>query len=150
MASERVATGSDTAEVAAASAANNTADSVTSGSLRVQEQTPADTTPSATAGTVAETPQAPAPMAQEPATGAGVAAPGTEAVASDSQISADVKSEIATTAPNSNVDVQTTNGVVALAGTVPSQDVVEQARQAAQRVAGVKAVDASALTISNQ
>jgi hyperosmotically inducible protein len=61
-----------------------------------------------------------------------------------------VKSEIATAAPNSNVDVTTTNGVVALAGSVPNQDVVIQARQAAERVAGVKYVDASALMVSNQ
>jgi hyperosmotically inducible protein len=61
-----------------------------------------------------------------------------------------VKSEIATAAPNSHVDVTTTNGVVSLAGSVPSQDAVDQARTAAQRVAGVKHVDASALTVSNQ
>ena len=41
-------------------------------------------------------------------------------------------------------------GVVALAGSVPSEDAVDQARQAAQRVAGVKQVDASGLTVSNQ
>jgi hypothetical protein len=70
--------------------------------------------------------------------------------AADSQITADVKSEFATAAPNSTVDVTTTNGVVALAGSVPSQDAVDQARQAARRVSGVKHVDASALTVSNQ
>jgi osmotically-inducible protein OsmY len=61
-----------------------------------------------------------------------------------------VKSEIAAAAPNNAVDVTTSNGVVALAGSVSSQDAVDQARQAAQRVAGVKHVDASALTVSNQ
>jgi hyperosmotically inducible protein len=61
-----------------------------------------------------------------------------------------VKSEIATAAPNSNVDVKTTNGVVALAGSVPTQDAIDQAKQAAQRVAGVKFVDATALMVSNQ
>lgn len=71
-------------------------------------------------------------------------------VASDSQITADVKSELATAAPNGNVDVTTTNGVVALAGSVSSQDAIDQARQAAQRVAGVKQVDASALKVNNQ
>ena len=79
-----------------------------------------------------------------------VAATGNEPVASDSQITADVKSQIATAAPNSNVEVTTTNGVVALAGSASSQDAVEQAKQAAQRVAGVKHVDASGLTVSGQ
>jgi hyperosmotically inducible protein len=73
-----------------------------------------------------------------------------EPVVSDSQITAQVKSEIATAAPNGNVDVTTNDGVVALAGSVSNQDAVDQARQAAQRVAGVKHVDASALTVSNQ
>ena len=76
--------------------------------------------------------------------------PSTEPVASDSQITAEVKSQIATAAPGSSVDVTTTDGVVALAGSAPSQDAVDQAKQAAQRVAGVKQVDSSALTISNQ
>jgi hyperosmotically inducible protein len=70
--------------------------------------------------------------------------------ASDSQITADVKSEIATAAPDSNVIVTTTNGVVALAGSAPSQNAVDQARQAAQRVAGIGHVDASGLTVSSQ
>ena len=80
----------------------------------------------------------------------GVAATSSAPVASDGQITASVKSEIATAAPNSNVDVRTSDGVVALAGSVPSEDAVDQARQAAQRVAGVKQVDASGLTVSNQ
>jgi hypothetical protein len=73
-----------------------------------------------------------------------------EPVASDSQITADAKAQIATTAPDSNIDVTTTDGVIALAGSVPSQDVAERARQAALRVAGVKDVDASALKVSDQ
>jgi hyperosmotically inducible protein len=81
---------------------------------------------------------------------AGAGATSSEPVASDRQITASVKSEIATAAPNSNVDVTTSNGVVALAGSVPSQDAVDQARQAAQRIAGVKQVDASGLTVSNR
>jgi osmotically-inducible protein OsmY len=61
-----------------------------------------------------------------------------------------VKSEIASATPSGNVDVTTTNGIVALAGSVPSQDNVDQARQAAQQVPGVKHVDVSALMVSNQ
>jgi len=87
---------------------------------------------------------------QEAAVAAATTTTGADAVAPDSQITADVKSEIATAAPDSAVDVTTTNGVVALAGSVPSQEAVDQARQAAQRVAGVKHVDASALSVSNQ
>lgn len=84
------------------------------------------------------------------ATGAGPAVTSSEPVASDSQITAAVKSEIASAAPGSNVDVTTTNGIVALAGSVPSQDNVDQARQAAERIPGVKHVDTSALTVGNQ
>lgn len=77
-------------------------------------------------------------------------APSSEPVASDSQITAEVKSQIATAVPDSSVDVTTTDGVVALAGSAPSQGAVDQAKQAALRVAGVKHVDSSALTITNQ
>jgi hyperosmotically inducible protein len=61
-----------------------------------------------------------------------------------------VKSEIASAAPSSDVAVTTSDGSVALAGSLPNQDAVTQATQAALRVAGVKRVDASALTVSNQ
>jgi len=70
--------------------------------------------------------------------------------ASDSQITADVKTEIAAAAPDTNVIVTTNNGVVALAGSAPTQNDAEQAKQAAQRVAGIGHVDASGLTIINQ
>ncbi len=94
--------------------------------------------------------QVPAQSGQEVAVSDAAPATSSGAAASDSQITANVKSEIATAAPNSNVNVTTTNGVVALTGSVPSQDAVDQASQAAQRVVGVKHVDASALTVSNQ
>jgi osmotically-inducible protein OsmY len=68
----------------------------------------------------------------------------------DGQITAQVRSSIATLAPGSNIDVKAISGIVALAGSVPSQDVVEQARQAAQQVPGVKQVDTSALMVRNQ
>jgi hypothetical protein len=100
-----------------------------------------DTTSSATTGATAQT--------QETASTASTAN-SNEPAASDSQITTDVKSQIATAAPNGNVDVTTNDGVVSLAGSVPSQDNVDQAKQAAQRVAGVKRVDASALMVSIQ
>jgi hyperosmotically inducible protein len=109
-----------------------------------------DTPSSSPAGATAETQQSPARTGQEAAMNAGAAATSSAPVASDSQITTSVKSEIATAAPNSNVDVSTSDGVVALAGSVPNDDAVDQARQAAQRVAGVKQVDASGLTVSNQ
>jgi osmotically-inducible protein OsmY len=67
----------------------------------------------------------------------------------DSQISDSVKSEIASAAPASKVVVTTTNGAVALVGSVPSQEAIVQASQAAQRIAGVKSVDATGLFVSN-
>jgi osmotically-inducible protein OsmY len=142
---------SDTSGTRVASADN----SVTS---TVEDKAPAaasidtmssDTMSSAAAGVTADRPQA-LQARQETATASGAAATANEPVASDSQITTDVKSEIATATPTSNVDVTTTNGVVALAGSAPSQDAVDQARHAAQRVGGVKSVDASALTVSNQ
>jgi osmotically-inducible protein OsmY len=110
----------------------------------------ADTTSSAPGGATADAKQAPAQTAQEAERGVGPTATNNEPVASDNQITAAVKSEIATAAPNSDVNVTTTNGVVVLAGSVPSQNAVDQARQAAQRVPGVKQLDASALVVSNQ
>lgn len=68
----------------------------------------------------------------------------------DGQITAQVRSSIASLAPGSNINVKAISGIVALAGSVPSQDVVEQARQAAQQVPGVKQVDTSALMVRNQ
>lgn len=97
---------------------------------------------------IADTQPAAVQMGQEVARD--VSPTATSPGASDSQITTDVKSEIAVAAPNSNVGVTTTNGVVALAGSVPSQDAVEQATQAARGVAGVKYVNVSALTVSDQ
>lgn len=68
----------------------------------------------------------------------------------DGRLTAQVRSSIASVAPGNNIDVRAMSGIVALAGTVPSQSVVEGARQAAQQIAGVKQVDTSALTVSNQ
>jgi hypothetical protein len=72
------------------------------------------------------------------------------AVANDGRITAQVRSSIASLAPGSNIDVKAMSGIVALAGSVPNQDVVEQARQAAQQVPGVRQVDTSALLVANR
>jgi hyperosmotically inducible protein len=94
---------------------------------------------------VASTDAAPAATPATPDAGAAAAS----ASDSDNRITSDVKTEVAAAAPNSNVNVTTTNGVVALAGSVPNQDVVNQAKQAAMRVEGVKTVDTSGLLVSN-
>jgi osmotically-inducible protein OsmY len=105
---------------------------------------PADQTASSSTDSVKN--EAPAAELADSQQGAAGVAP----AAADSQITAEVKSEIAAAAPDSAVNVTTSNGVVALAGSVSSQDAADHASQAAQRVAGVKHVDASALTVSNQ
>jgi osmotically-inducible protein OsmY len=107
----------------------------------------------AAAAPTTDAPQAaPAPAAQDApvAANAPATAQPAQPVASDSKISNDVKTEIATAAPNSNVNVSTTDGAVALSGSVPSQDAINQAKQAAQRVDGVKTVDTSGLLVNNQ
>ncbi len=149
-----------TAPVAAPSVAQN--DAATSQPKHHRTRTPADDSvtkadtaaapaaPVATAAPVANAEPvanaAPVPAAPVPDT----AAVAPEAGASDSRISADVKSQIASAAPNSNVNVSTTHGSVALTGSVASQDAVDQAKQAALRVPGVKTVDTSGLLVSNQ
>jgi hyperosmotically inducible protein len=146
----RVASAAEANTSSAAESASRSSDSVKDD----KELTPApllgNTTASAPAAATADALPAPAQTGQAAAKSASPDATSNATVASDSQITTDVKSQVAAAAPNSNVEVTTTNGVVALVGSVPSQDVVEQARQAAQRVAGVRNVDVSALMVSNQ
>jgi len=67
----------------------------------------------------------------------------------DSQITSEVKSKIASNSPGTTVDVTTTNGMVALAGSVPNADAVAQVKQVAEQVRDVKGVDTSGLIVSN-
>jgi hypothetical protein len=97
---------------------------------------------------VASTEAAPAATPATP--DAAAPAAGANGGDSDNRITTDVKTQVAAAAPNSNVNVTTTNGVVALAGSVPSQDAANQAKQAAMRVEGVKTVDTSGLLVNNQ
>jgi hyperosmotically inducible periplasmic protein len=124
--------------------------SVKTSPLQASAASTSDPTSSSPAGATAEAQPSVAPAEQETAMNAGVAASSSSAPAQDSQITATVKSEVATAAPISDLNVTTTNGVVALAGSVPSEDAVDQAKQAALRVAGVKQVDASGLTVSDR
>lgn len=95
-----------------------------------------------------------APAAPADATAQQQAAPqqpaDTASAPTDSQISDSVKSEIASAEPGSKVVVTTSNGAVSLVGSVPNQDAIVQASQAAQRIAGVKSVDSTGLFVSNQ
>jgi hyperosmotically inducible protein len=146
----RVASAAHSNKRSADESASNSSDSVKSSNELAPVPSLSDKTSSTPASATADTQSAPAQTGQEAARNAGPAATSNEPVALDSQITAYVKSEMATAAPNSNIDSTTTNGVVALAGSLPSQDAVEKARQAARGVAGVKYVDVSALTVSNQ
>jgi hyperosmotically inducible protein len=70
---------------------------------------------------------------------------------SDSQITTDVKTAIASdvTVKDFNIGVSTTDGVVALTGSVASQAAIDQAKQVAGKVKDVKRVDTSALILAS-
>lgn len=85
-------------------------------------------------------------LAAEAAPPAPVASP---SAGFDSQITADVKAEIAVVAPTGSIEVTTTDGVVELTGSVHSQEEVEKVRMAASNVPAVREVDVSALMVSN-
>ena len=107
-------------------------------------QTPADTPAAA-----AQIPPAPPGVAQTPDAPAAVAH--TEFAASDSQITTDVKSEIAgdSLSKDANIGVTTTHGVVALTGNLASQDAIDHVKDVAGKVKDVKSVDASALILAS-
>jgi len=71
--------------------------------------------------------------------------------ASDSRITTAVKSEIAADgiSEDASVGVSTTNGVVALTGTLATQDAIDHLKGIAEKVLDVKSVDISALRIAN-
>jgi hyperosmotically inducible protein len=75
----------------------------------------------------------------------------TELASSDSQITTDVKSQLA--ADNLSKDViigvTTTQGVVALTGTLVSQNAIDHVKDVAGKVKDVKSVDASALVLAS-
>ena len=67
--------------------------------------------------------------------------------ASDSWITTKVKSDLLADSVTKGLDisVKTSNGVVALSGTVASQDAIDHAQDLASKVKGVKSVDTSGL-----
>jgi hyperosmotically inducible protein len=74
-----------------------------------------------------------------------------ELAASDSQITTDVKSEIAgdSLSRQANIEVTTTHGVVALTGSLASQGAIDHFKEVAGKVPGVKSVDTSALVLAS-
>jgi hyperosmotically inducible protein len=79
------------------------------------------------------------------------AATSAQSDASDSQITTDVKSQIAgdTLSRDVSIGVTTTHGVVALTGSLASQDAIDHFKEVAREVPGVKSVDTSALVLAS-
>lgn len=75
----------------------------------------------------------------------------TELAASDSQITTDVKSELAgdSLSKDVNIGVTTTHGVVALTGTLASQSAIDHVKDVAGKAKDVKSVDGSALILAS-
>lgn len=122
----------------AASTVATTPDATSSVAATASATTPA-TTPAATADASAPTSE------QTPAVAA------TAVPATDSQITTAVKSQIASDSlvKDTPIAVTTTNGVVALSGTVPTQDAIDHVKIVVASVKDVKSVDTSALTVPN-
>ena len=76
----------------------------------------------------------------------------TERVVSDSWITTKVKSELLANKGTKafKVNVKTTHGAVALSGSLPTQEGVDQVKQIAEKVKGVTSVDTSALTVASK
>ena len=71
--------------------------------------------------------------------------------ASDGQITTDVKSQLAgdSLSKGVNIGVTTTRGVVALTGTLTSQNAIDHVKDVAGKVKDVKSVDTSALVLAS-
>jgi BON domain len=98
---------------------------------------------------IAEVPAAPA-TSSSPADGQKVAT-STEFAAADGQITTDVKSQLAgdSVSKGVNIGVTTTHGVVALTGTLTSQNAIDHVKDVAGKVKDVKSVDTSALVLAS-
>ncbi len=70
---------------------------------------------------------------------------------SDTWITTKVKSELATTdgVKSMDISVKTVNGVVTLTGTQPNPMAIQNAVATAEKIKGVKRVDATNLTVRN-
>jgi len=92
----------------------------------------------------------PPPATSGPSADSQTVRTGTELVAADSQITTDVKSEIAgdTLTKDVTIGVTTTRGVVALTGSLASQDAIDHVKDAVGKVKDVKSVDTTALILA--
>jgi hyperosmotically inducible protein len=108
------------------------------------------TTSAAPSGMAANAPEV-AMSADPVAPSSAPLAPSIEPTASDVRITTAVQSEIAAdgSSEDAKVGVSTTNGVVALTGTLASQDAIDHLKGIAEKVQDVKSVDTSALKIAN-
>jgi hyperosmotically inducible protein len=97
---------------------------------------------------IAEVPAAPA-TTSSPADDQNVGT-STQLAASDGQITTDVKSQLAgdSLSKGVNIGVTTTHGVVALTGTLASQNAIDHVKDVAGKVKDVKSVDTSALVLA--
>jgi hypothetical protein len=77
---------------------------------------------------------------------------GAQLADSDSQITTDVKSQIAgdSLSKDANIEVTTSQGIVALSGSLPSQDAIDHVKDVAGRVKDVRSVDTSALLVASR
>jgi len=108
---------------------------------------------------VAQAPRAPIPIAEVPAAPATSGSPAddqkvatsTEFAASDGQITTDVKSQLAgdSVSKGVNIGVTTTHGVVALTGTLTSQNAIDHVKDVTGKVKDVRSVDTSALVLAS-
>ncbi len=73
----------------------------------------------------------------------------TTLTASDSQITTDVRSEIAGDGRSKDIGVTTTHGVVALTGSLASQSAIDHVKDVGGKAKDVKSVDASALILAS-
>jgi osmotically-inducible protein OsmY len=100
------------------------------------------------AATTAANSAAPVPSAAETTTPpVAITAP---AIATDTEITTKVKSEIAADSPggSQSVGVLTTDGVVALTGSLASQDAIDHLKFLVANIKDVKSVDTSALSVA--
>lgn len=92
------------------------------------------------------------PASSKASAGAHKAVAKTERVVSDSWITTKVKSEILADSFSKGFDVsvRTIHGVVVLKGTLANHDAIDHVKDIAEKVKGVKSVDTSKLTVSDQ
>ena len=108
---------------------------------------------------VAQAPHPPTPFTEVPAAPATSGSPAddqkvatsTEFAASDGQITTDVKSQLAgdSVSKGVNIGVTTTHGVVALTGTLTSQNAIDHVKDVTGKVKDVRSVDTSALVLAS-